>query len=157
MSVITLVPVADPTSIPHSESLSEYEDWGEFDQRAQIADTRHWLIRETDGATSTVVGSLSAHPVYYGPTAGSRAMNIGIHVLEHHRGRGIGTEAQRLLAQLLHGEGIIRVEAQTDVENLAEQRSLRGAGFVFEGVLRQAQGRRDGIHDVQSWSHLSNG
>ncbi len=113
-----------------------------------------WLIVVRDGDEDVPVGDMSAHPVYYGPTAGSRAMNIGISLLETHRGRGIGAVAQRLLADVLHAQGVVRVEAQTDVTNVPEQRALARAGFVFEGVLRAAQGRADGIHDLQVWSRL---
>ena len=101
-----------------------------------------------------VVGMVSSHPVWYGPTAGSKAMNIGIGLLEAHRGRGIGAIAQRLLAEELHARGIHRVEASTDVDNIAEQRALAKAGFLLEGVARGAQARADGRHDLQVWSHL---
>jgi RimJ/RimL family protein N-acetyltransferase len=40
------------------------------------------------------------------------------------------------------------VEASTDIGNLAEQRSLEKAGFLREGVLRHAQERVDGQHDL---------
>jgi RimJ/RimL family protein N-acetyltransferase len=43
------------------------------------------------------------------------------------------------LADLLHKRGVYRVEALTDVSNVAEQRTLAKAGFQFEGVLRGAQ------------------
>ena len=68
--------------------------------------------------------------------------------------QGIGAVAQRLLAEQLHDEGVVRVEASTDVENIAEQRSLAKAGFRLEGVIRGAQMRADGRHDIQGWSHL---
>ena len=48
------------------------------------------------------------------------------------------------------GEG--RVFA--DVTNVAEQRALERAGYVREGVLRQAQARADGQHDLVSYSLL---
>ena len=47
-----------------------------------------------------------------------------------------------------------RVEAQTDVENIAEQRALEKAGFVREGVLRGSQFRAGGYHDLVSYSVL---
>ena len=86
------------------------------------------------------VGSLSAHAVWYGPTPGSRALNIGIGLAEEHRGRGIGAIAQRLLAEELHEAGTVRVEASTDVENVAEQRALAKAGYELEGTLRLCPG-----------------
>ena len=47
-----------------------------------------------------------------------------------------------------------RVEASTDVENIAEQRSLEKAGFVREGVIRGAQYRPDGRHDLVNYARL---
>lgn len=129
---------------------SPYEDWGDRDPAAQPPGLLRWLI-VVDGLT---VGDVSAHPHYYGPTAGSKAMTIGITVHGEHRGQGIGTRAQRQLAELLHAQGIVRVEASTDVSNVAEQHALAGAGFVMEGVIRGAQVRADGRHDLQLWAHL---
>lgn len=136
---------------------SPWEDWGERDPAAAAGMAiERWLIEivESDG-TRNVVGDLSAHPVWYGPSPGSRAMNIGISLAVESRGRGIGAEAQRLLAEELHARGVVRVEASTDVKNLAEQRALAKAGFVLEGTLRSAQARADGRHDLQVWSHLA--
>ena len=130
--------------------LSPFDDWGERDAGAMPHDLQRWVIL----VDSEVVGDMSAHSHYYGPTAGSRAMNIGITVAQEHRGRGVGSTAQRLLAELLHARGIARVEASTDVDNLAEQRALARAGFTCEGVLRGAQVRADGRHDLQLWAHV---
>ena len=82
-------------------------------------------------------------------------MTSGSGLLGEHRGRGIGATAQRLLAEELHRRGVVRVEASTDVANLAEQRALARAGFVHEGTLRSAQARADGRHDLQVWAHVS--
>lgn len=135
---------------PGDAGDSPYEDWGPRDPAARPADLERWVVR-VDGE---IAGDLSAHGQWYGPTAGSRAANIGISIRPQWRGRGIGTQAQRLLAELLHARGVFRVEASTDVDNVAEQRSLAAAGFVLEGVLRGAQVRADGRHDLQVWSHL---
>ena len=72
------------------------------------------------------------------------------------RGRGIGTAAQRLLAEHLFATtSVHRVEAGTDVTNVAEQRALEKAGFTREGVLRGAQYRADGSHhDLVSYAVL---
>jgi len=47
-----------------------------------------------------------------------------------------------------------RVQASTDVENVAEQGALRRAGFRPEGVLRGAQWRAGTYHELQLWSRL---
>lgn len=145
---ITLRAIPLDHPLPHTPS--EFEDWGERDPEAQPVGLERWLV-ECD---RDVVGMVSAHPIWYGPTSGSKAMNIGIGLVASHRGRGIGTAAQRRLALLLHERGIHRVEASTDVANVAEQRALEKAGFTLEGVARGAQVRADGRHDLQVWSHV---
>jgi RimJ/RimL family protein N-acetyltransferase len=47
-----------------------------------------------------------------------------------------------------------RLEASTDVDNLAEQRALERAGFTREAVLRHAQFRDGGFHDLVLYSRL---
>ena len=47
-----------------------------------------------------------------------------------------------------------RVEASTDVENLAEQRALEKAAFVREGINRGAQWRAGAHHDLVLYSKL---
>lgn len=135
-------------------SSSTWDDWGEMDPAAQDMQHERWVVELTTDGETTIVGDMSAHSVWYGPTAGSRAISVGISLVEGHRGRGIGAVAQRLLAHELHDRGIVRVEASTDVANIAEQRALDRAGFTMEGVLRGAQVRRDGRHDLQMWSHV---
>jgi RimJ/RimL family protein N-acetyltransferase len=108
------------------------------------------VVRLEDEA---VVGDVSWHSVSYGPTEGSRALNIGIALHPEARGHGYGTEAQRLLAELLLDRfEIQRVEASTDVDNVAEQRSLEKAGFTREGVIRRAQSRAGTQHDLVGYS-----
>jgi RimJ/RimL family protein N-acetyltransferase len=93
------------------------------------------------------IGSVSWHGVGYGPNAGSAAWNIGISLISEARGHGFGAEAQRLLADyLFDATEFDRVEASTDVDNVAEQRSLERAGFIREGLLRGAQ-ERSGVRD----------
>ncbi len=74
---------------------------------------------------------------------------IGIYVDEPFRGRGIGTTAQTELVDLFFRHTRVnRVEAHTDVANIAEQKALERAGFTREGCTRGAQWRdgeyRDG-------------
>ena len=72
-----------------------------------------------------------------------------------YRNKGYGSEAQRLLADyLLQTFPIARVEAQTDITNLAEQRALEKAGFVREGVLRKAQWRAGDWHDLVVYTRV---
>ena len=122
------------------------------DGKRMVAPDRGTLlvVRLDDGA---IIGDIGWHTVSYGPNEGSRALNIGVSLVPDARGRGYGTEAQRLLAELLFELfDIERVEASTDVDNVAEQRSLEKAGFTREGVLRRAQYRAGAHHDLVGYS-----
>lgn len=69
---------------------------------------------------------------------------MGIAMLPESRGQGYGTEAHRLLTRYLFAHTTVhRIEADTEVDNLAECRALETAGFTREGVMRGA-GWRDG-------------
>jgi len=108
--------------------------------------------RVADGA---IIGTVGWHKVRYGPNPESEAWNIGIELRPEARGQGHGTEAQRQVAAwLFEHTPLNRGEASTDVENLAEQRSLEKAGFVREGIQRGAQFRSGARHDLVTYSRL---
>ncbi|MFC3572175.1 GNAT family protein [Streptomyces yaanensis] len=84
------------------------------------------------------------------PTRNSFFWNIGIGLMTQARGKGVGTEAQRQLVGYLFAHTVAeRVEADTEAENIAEQRALEKAGFTREGVRRSVVFRdgqwRDGV------------
>jgi RimJ/RimL family protein N-acetyltransferase len=72
------------------------------------------------------------------PTANSsHCMEFGICLLTAARGKGHGATAQLLLARYLFAHSPVhRIQAFTEVDNIAEQRSLEKAGYVREAVLR---------------------
>ncbi len=75
--------------------------------------------------------------VTWRPVGASGNFEIGIALFEEHRGRGIGSEAQRQLSEYLFSTTTAnRLQAGTEVENLGEQRALERAGFRREGVQR---------------------
>ena len=81
---------------------------------------------------------------------GSFCWQIGIVLMPEARGRGVGTQAQRLLIRYLFAHThVVRIEAGTELENIAEQRALEKAGMTREGVLRSTAYRngrwRDGV------------
>lgn len=117
-------------------------EWDAWDDGERVPGEHHRAVIVVDGA---LIGTMSWHAVHYGPTLGSRAWSMGIALAPQWRGQGWGSIAQRLLADHLLGSAH-RVEASTDVDNIAEQRSLERAGFAREGVLRGAQLRADGRH-----------
>ena len=102
-----------------------------------------------------LLGEVSWNTVQHGPSPACRALNVGITLFREHRGHGSGTAAQAELADyLFQTSRVERLEAATDVENIAEQRSLEKAGFHREGVLRHAQFRAGAWRDVVLFSRL---
>ncbi len=120
-----------------------------------LLDARQGMLVVAVRDTDVVAGSVSYHQTRYGPNEGSQAYNIGITLAPEHRGKGYGVEAQRLLAAYLFAAfPVMRVEAQTDVQNTAEQRALEKAGFVREGIVRKAQWRAGAWHDLVMYSKI---
>jgi RimJ/RimL family protein N-acetyltransferase len=103
------------------------------------------------------IGTVGWHIERYGPNPESAAFNLGIELIPEVRGRGYGTEAQvQLVVYLFATTAVNRVEAATDLENVAEQRSLEKAGFRREGVLRGSQFRGGSYHDLVYYAVLRN-
>ncbi len=101
----------------------------------------------------TIAGSVSWHTVPYGPNEASNALNVGVVLLDGHRGQGIGPKALHALARYLFAHfAVNRVEASTDVENGPAQKALERAGFTREGVLRGAQFRLGRWHDMYMYA-----
>jgi RimJ/RimL family protein N-acetyltransferase len=74
--------------------------------------------------------------------------SLGVGLAPEFRGRGYGTTAQRLLVRYLFAHTQVnRVQAETEITNIAEQRALEKAGFTREGVMRGAAFRAGRWHD----------
>jgi RimJ/RimL family protein N-acetyltransferase len=99
------------------------------------------------------VGEISWRRVQTGPIAVNWAIGIGL--APQFRGRGYGAEAQRLLVRYLFAHTQVnRVEATTEITNVAEQRALEKAGFTREGILRGTTFRQGRWHDQVIYSVL---
>jgi RimJ/RimL family protein N-acetyltransferase len=111
------------------------------------------IERIADGAPIGTVGWRRV--MVYGPSPTSDAWQIGIELIPAARGRGLGVEAQRLVADYLFAATPLnRVEASTDVDNKPEQRALEKAGYHFEGIMRHAQFRAGAYHDLAYYSRV---
>ena len=137
----------------HDDPQSPYEDWGVSSGRVAAPEGGGSLV--VADSHDDPLGTVSWHPVLYGPNLESQAFDIGISLRPFARGLGHGARAQRMLAQYLFATtDVHRVQASTDVTNTAEQRALERAGFTREGVLRGAQWRRGAWHDLVSYARL---
>lgn len=145
------------------EAKSEFNDLGQEPQplprdviaNGPLRNERNGMLVVERIADGQPIGTVGWHRVNYGPSPWSDAWNFGIELRPEARGQGLGTEAQRLLAEFLFATyDLNRVEASTDVDNLPEQRSLEKAGYVREGIQRGAQYRAGTYHDLVTYSRL---
>ena len=145
------------------ENRSPYNDFGmprePIDRdalaRGPLRNERNGMLIIERLGDGRPIGTVGWHLERYGPNPESAAFNLGIELLPEARGRGYGTEAQmQLVVYLFATSGVNRVEAATDLENVAEQRSLEKAGFRREGVLRGSQFRAGAYHDLVYYAVL---
>ncbi|WP_436492324.1 GNAT family N-acetyltransferase [Actinokineospora sp. HUAS TT18] len=105
--------------------------------------------------TGELLGQVSWHQVGWGRTRACAAWNVGIALLPAARGRRAGVAALALVARHLFATtDLDRVEAATDVDNIACNRALVGAGFQREGVVRGAQMRAGVRRDLVLYGFL---
>jgi RimJ/RimL family protein N-acetyltransferase len=124
-----------------------------FDAKELLGEDRGILaIADDDGE---LVGEFSWIRMLNGPPPNGYCWNIGVWVRPEYRGKGHGSEGQRLgTAYLFEHSYLERVEAGTEADNLAEQRALEKAGFTREGVLRRACFRGGEWRDMVLFSKL---
>ncbi|MGW3039382.1 GNAT family N-acetyltransferase [Kitasatospora sp. NPDC001159] len=157
---VSLRPIAEADLPAFGRLINDPDAVGEFQwygwrdpERFRRRWAEHGLIGDDQSIFAVVVrdefcGFVAARRKGMLPTA--PYWNIGIQLAPQARGRGIGTQAQRLLVEYLFTHTpVMRVEADTDVDNLAEQRALEKVGFTREGVHRAVTFRagewRDGV------------
>ncbi|MEO7201967.1 MAG: GNAT family protein [Candidatus Tumulicola sp.] len=100
-------------------------------------------------------GQVNWFKSFWGPPEHSWCWTVGITIDERWRGRGIGTAAQRLIVEHLFAHTRVhRIQAYTDINNVAEQHVLEKVGFTREGVIRSAQWREGCWHDQILYSIL---
>ena len=85
----------------------------------------------------------------------ARSAELGYVVLPASRGRGVATEALRLLTAWAFSElGALRLELLIGVGNHASKRVAERCGYVREGVLRSLHLKQDVRLDTEIWSRL---
>lgn len=99
-------------------------------------------------ADDVPVGRVEWFEARYGRPETSTCWTIAIGVLPEKCGRGIGTAAQIALANYLFAHTRVeRIQAFTDIRNIAERTALARAGFREEGIVRSGQWRDGAWHD----------
>jgi len=114
-----------------------------------LVDPRNWrrrwdageLIHENDGIVMITGDNERAGVISWATHQwfGDHCWSLGIQVVPAMRGQGIGTRAHELMVSYLFDRTVRnRIEAHTEVDNIAERRALEKAGFTLEGILHGA-------------------
>ena len=111
--------------------------------------------RLTAMADDRVVGSVFWCRREWGLPETSWCWEVGLHLHADERGRGLGSRCLRLLSGYLFDHTLAwRLQAITDVRNVAAHRVLDRAGYVREGRRRGPQWREGRWHDHFLYSRL---
>lgn len=162
---VTLRPVGED-DLPLLRTLTQDPQVaGEFEQYGWYAPQlfqRGWEdngLINPDGGTlmvargGDVLGAVSWRRHQTAPA--SHCWVLGIGLMPRARGHGYGTQAHRLIVSYLFAHTTVqRIEAATEVGNIAEQKALERAGFTREGVLRQIRWRGGAWRDEVLYSIL---
>ncbi|MFG2865910.1 GNAT family N-acetyltransferase [Streptomyces sioyaensis] len=162
---VILRPVAEDDLPVLDRFLTDPEATGPF-QWLGWSDPGRWrrrwaqdgLLSDEGGQLMVVAGADRLGFVAWRKAVTSRSSfcwNIGAQLLPEGRGRGAGTQAQRLLVRYLFAHTpVVRIEADTETANIAEQRALEKSGFTREGVLRSTAFRDGRWRDIARYSVL---
>ena len=125
---------------PEAAGVFEWTGFGDARAMRRRWEEDGWLGAEHGRLAVMSADSLAGDVSYKDRSPGTTKgaiYEIGIALFPTYRGQGVGTLAQRLLVRYLFDTmPAHRIEAYTEVENVAEQRALEKAGFEREGVLR---------------------
>jgi RimJ/RimL family protein N-acetyltransferase len=166
VSAITLVPFGPQ----HLEALEPMLEDLEVRRHTFVPDppqpgfARRWLDRYEQGrrdgtrvgfavvdAEGTLLGLALAPRI----EAEARTVELGYLVAPEARGRGVATEALRLLTDWAFRElAAERIELRIAAENTASQRVAERCGYVREGVLRSTYFKNGIRQDTEIWSRL---
>ncbi|HYN75396.1 MAG TPA: GNAT family N-acetyltransferase [Candidatus Limnocylindria bacterium] len=122
-------------------------------ERRSAWDGEHATWAVCDAVSGNVLGYVSLHDL--NPT--HRSGEVGYWVLPAARNHGVGRRAVAAACRYGFGAlGLHRIELFHAVENVASCRVAEGAGFLFEGISRQAYRYGDDIfHDDHNHARLA--
>jgi RimJ/RimL family protein N-acetyltransferase len=139
----TRVPFSPPPTFPEAW-LARY--------RAGRADG----TREAFAIEEVTDGSFLGIAVAPSIDATARTVELGYVIAPAARGRGVATEALRLMVPwAFEVLGARRLELLISLENEGSKIVARRSGFVFEGVLRGMHFKDDLWEDTEIWSRLA--
>ncbi len=147
------VPAVDVMIAASRESFARWFGWARGSTRESVREhtqqlvdamalgtARHYVVLTGTEGLIARVGLMEIDPV-------NSSAELGYMLRTEYEGQGVMTEALRgLLSHALGPEGLHRVTAYVDTENVASQRVLERLGFQREGTVRHAA-----CHSERGW------
>ena len=110
-----------------------------------IPEKKWFIIEKKDGSKIGTIGHFPA----------GKLLEIGYSIIPRERGKRYCTEAVKIMVDYLFlSKNIVRVQAYTDVRNIASQKVLEKVGFRKEGTVRKFSFIRGEWRDVDIYSIL---
>ncbi len=139
------VPAVDAMIAASRESFARWFGWARSSTRESVREhtqqlveamalgtARHYVVLTGTEGLIARVGLYDIDPV-------NLSAELGYMLRSEYEGQGVMTEALRgLLSQIFGPDGLHRVTAYVDTENVASQRVLERLGFQREGTVRHA-------------------
>jgi RimJ/RimL family protein N-acetyltransferase len=126
-------------------SKAEMEKRIEKESSEPNHEAKVFLIEKKDGSK---IGYVVYHPA-------GRLPEIGYALVPSERGKGYCSEAVMIIVDYLFlSKEIVRIQAHTDVRNVASQRVLEKTGFKKEGIVRKSHFTRGEWRDGCLYSIL---
>jgi RimJ/RimL family protein N-acetyltransferase len=151
--------------IMEKEDLSFYVKWvndprffGEYNPLEQTtkaemekgydtapSERKRFFVEKKDGTKIGVVGVFPVGDLW----------EMGFALIPSERGKGYGTEAVTIFVDYLFlSRDLVRIQAATDLRNMASQRILETVGFKREGIVRKSMFIHGEWRDLQLYSIL---
>jgi len=155
--------------VMEKEDLPLFAEWinkpefiGEYNPLRQISRTEiekgfekssleqgEFIIEKKDGSKIGYMWHFtSVHPAV-------KLLEIGYFLVPSERGKGYCTEAVNIMVDYLFlSKNIIRIQAHTELRNIASQKVLEKVGFEKEGTIRKSIFNRGEWRDANLYSIL---
>jgi RimJ/RimL family protein N-acetyltransferase len=155
--------------VVEKEDLSLFAEWvnkpefvGEYNPLRQLSRTDvergyekssleqgEFIIEKKDGSKIGYIWHFSSvHPA-------AKLLEIGYFVVPSERGKGHCSEAAKIMVDYLFlSSDIVRIQAHTDLRNVASQKVLEKVGFRKEGIIRKSIFNRGEWRDAYVYSIL---
>jgi RimJ/RimL family protein N-acetyltransferase len=148
-SLVADVDVLRFTRVPDPPPPGFVPTWyRSYEEGRKLGTREGFAIEDEDGRFL----GIAVAPTIDGTT---RTAELGYVVVRGARGRGVASEALRLLSEWALEQGMERLELLISVDNEASKRVAERCGYVKEGVLRSRYFKGELREDTEIWSRLS--